>query len=305
MYEISILDLKKLKPKKREVYAHMLRQGYKYLFDNPDLLDSSNKNLMAVLATLNKVPVGLVIGEKKSKEELEIKSMYVEEEHKTKNLLVRMLKVLEAEFSAKDGRYMQAIYANTPFFMEEWEKTFIQLGWTGRRLAVVECYYDDGYNFHPSWLEKEYTLPPDFEIFPWKDLTEAESEAIKKAYSQKAIPDEVYPFAAGAVYEPLNSLGLRHEGKVVGWLITRQLDPETICYYSIYTDYEFHNRGFIIMLLIKALKLQQQSSFNKAIFRVNILKLPNLKWLRFVRKRLAPYGQYTEYYLAWHAIRSL
>lgn len=305
MYEIEILDLKHLKPKKKDIYQTMLRQGYKYLFTKQDLLDPSNENLLAVCATVEKVPVGLVIGERKTKEELEIKSMFVAEGHHKINLLTRMLKFLEEQFASLHGQYIRAFYPNTPSFAEEWEGVFTKAKWIGRRLAVVECYYGDGSKFHPSWYKKEYELPPDFEIFPWKDLKQEERVAIEKAYERKEIPDEVYPFAAGGVYEPMNSLGLRYHDKVIGWLITRQVDPNTICYYSIYTEYEYHNRGFIIQLLIHALKLQQQSSFNQAIFRVNIIQLPNLKWLRFVRKRLAPYATtYTEYYMAWQILDS-
>lgn len=304
MYEISQIEVRKIKPKKLPVYRQMIRQGYTFLFDNPDPLDPNNPNLMAVTAVLHKTPVGLVIGEKKPGHLLEVKSLYVDEKHKNKNLLVRMLKLLENEYGKKGGRYMQAMYAEEPLFLEEWEKTFTQLGWTAKRLAVVECFYGDGYSFHPPWLDKNYTLHPDFEIFPWKELTPEEAEAIQLAHKKHEIPDEVYPFSAGGLFEPMNSLGLRYRGKVVGWLITRRFDPDTICYYSIYTAMEFQNNGAIIKLLVHALKLQQQSSFKKAIFRVNVIQLPNLKWLKFIRRRLVPYTtKTTEYSLAWHVIR--
>lgn len=305
MYEITELEIRKIKPKKLAFYRGMIRQGYKYLFDNPDLLDPSNKNLMAVTATLHHTPVGLVIGEKKPGHLLEIKSLFIDEGHKNKNLLFRMLKFLEKEYVKNGGLYMQAMYAEEPLFLEEWEKTFTQLGWTAKRLAAVECFYEDGYSFHPPWLDKNYVLHPDFEIFLWKELTAEEAEAIKLAYKKRLIPEEVYPFSAGGLFEPMNSLGLRYKGKVVGWLITRRYDPDTICYYSIYTDLEFHHKGPIIKLLVHSLKLQQKSSFKKAIFRVNVIQLPNLKWLKFIRRRLVPYTtKTTEYSLAWHVISS-
>jgi hypothetical protein len=302
MYEIEVLDLKKMKPKKQPLYEALLRPGYQYLFDPLNLLDPHNNDLMAVTAKLHQTPVGLIIGEKKFKHLLEIKSLKVLEEHKNRNLPFKMLQALETEFVKHKGHYMQALYPNEPSFLEDWEKTFIQSRWTGKKLAAVECFFADGSAFHPDWYERSYTLPPEFEIFLWKDLTPAEAEEIKIACKNRISPAEVNPFVPGD-YEPLNSLGLRHQGKVVGWLITRRYDPNTICYYSIYTDIEFHNKGPIIQLLVHALRIHQNSSFKQAIFRVNVMQLPNLKWLRFVRKRLVPHAsRYTEYFLAWHAI---
>ncbi len=290
--------------KLKDDLSSLLFPGYQPLLEKPDLLDPQNQNLIVFGAFDKEIPVGLIVGNKTlGRNSLDIQSLFVFEKYKDQHLQYQLVKQLEEEYIKKGGSLVQALYPNRSPFLEEWEQPFIKLGWNGRSLSIIECYYENGDDFNPPWFEKNLLLPPNFEIFPWGELTSQDKSAILKAYEQRAIPEDVYPFAGDGVFEPLNSLGLRYQGNLIGWLITRRLDADTICYYSIYVDFDFHHKGPIIVLLSRALRLQQKAGIKHALFRVNLVQLPNLKWYHFVKRRLAPYAdRYTEFYLAWHKL---
>lgn len=79
------------------------------------------------------------------------------------------------------------------------------------------------------WLNKNYRFSPSFTFFPWQEITPEERLNLQKQQETSLwIPDELSPFKHEENLEPLNSLGLRYEGEVVGWVITHRLSPDTI-----------------------------------------------------------------------------
>ena len=300
-YEFKLLDPQTVKIE-RELLSKLLFPGYGPLFNPPDLLNPDNTNLMIMAARFRDKTVGLVIGEKITAFEsvLQIKSLFVDESHRDKNLPEKMLKLLVDTFYEEGGRTVQAIYPEEKIFIEEWEKAFISLKWRGKRLAVFECSFKDVRRFNPPWFDKPYILPKEFEIFLWENLTEEEKRKIEVAHAQGIIPNETYPFAKGISFEPTASFGLRINDTVIGWLLTCKLNPQTLSYHQLYCDPVYRKQGPIIFLLIKAIRHQQQSPIRQAIFRVNIIQLPTLHWLKFIKRRIAPYAdRVTPYYLAW------
>jgi GNAT superfamily N-acetyltransferase len=301
MFNIELVERRKLL-KNKEVYAPLILRGAEELIEPIDLLAADAHDFVSIAAFFHKKPIGLAIAEIiPGFDIMDVKSLFVIEEYKKHHLQLKMVQHLERLFAKQGGKMIHALYADAPPFLEEWEKTFIEAHWNGRRLAIIECFYDDSHKFHPKWFDKPYTLPPNFELFYWKDLTPEDKTEIERAYSQKIIPPEVYPFAGGGVFEPLNSLGIRYKGRVIGWIITRRLDDQTICYYSLYCEQEFRKKGPGMLLVTEAVRLQQKAMIKQALFRVNVLLLPSLDWFSLIKRRLVPYARrYTEFYLAWH-----
>jgi hypothetical protein len=94
--------------------------------------------------------------------------------------------------------------------------------------------------------------------------------------------------------ETINSLGLRYQGEVIGWIITHRPNPETIRYSNLYVDPRFYFKGFAISLLIKSMQLHQLTpDVPHALFEVNLTETEP-SWWNFVKRRLIPYATKTE-----------
>ena len=144
-------------------------------------------------------------------------------------------------------------------------------------------------------------LPPDYEIFPWQTLTSQERQLIEQQMQSDQQMQQSNPFLEESQIEPLNSLGLRHRGRVVGWLITHRITPNTIGYIQMYIDLRSQPLSHSLLLLAKAIQLQvDQAPGTRATFRVDI---DNTPMIRFVHRRLKPYLD--EVRTAWKATKIL
>jgi hypothetical protein len=70
------------------------------------------------------------------------------------------------------------------------------------------------------------------------------------------VPFNLSPFRLSHQFEPLNSLGIRKGGKVVGWLINHRIDSFTIQYSSIFVKAELQSQGLVLPLIWKAMDIQ-------------------------------------------------
>lgn len=283
----------------------LLLPGYVPLTDPVPLLNPRDSSLITIAVFCGNAPVGLIIAKQHPDfNVIEIHSLCVVEEHRTKNTALLMLEYLENIGKKSEETMLVAVYPNTPFFLQHWELPFIQAGWEGKQSVALECFFEDYSTFHPQWFERHYSLPEGFTLFLWKDLLPEEAEGIKRAVKAHRVPSSVDPFQGDASFEPSTSMGLRFQGCVVGWIITRLLQPDLLCYFSFFIEQSFEFKGVAIQLLIESVKRQQGASkpIHGALFRINLLTASS-SWIHFVRRRLAPHAsKVIEFTQAWKIV---
>ena len=88
--------------------------------------------------------------------------------------------------------------------------------------------------------------------------------------------------------EPINSLILRCNNNIAGWLTTHRIASDIIRYTRMFVDPDFQPLSRSILMLLKAIELQVQSQekIPKATFIVNS---ENTQMIKFTKKRLMPY----------------
>jgi GNAT superfamily N-acetyltransferase len=137
------------------------------------------------------------------------------------------------------------------------------------------------------FLQKKYVLPSDMEIFLWQEITSKERLVIEQTQSVKSwIKEQLYPFKHEESFEPLNSLGLRYRGEVVGWVLTKRLDVDTIAYNCMFVRKDLQRMGRGIALFVEAIKRQNMANIPKGIWEVN---QKNHLMIRFINKYMLPY----------------
>lgn len=155
-------------------------------------------------------------------------------------------------------------------------QTRLLIGKTDKRIAEA------------PWLD-DASLPDGFTVFPWTELTDEEREAIQRRQEEEEwYPQALTPFQVEDRLEPINSLGLRHQGRVVGWMITHRTAPDIIQYTSLFLEPELQGQGRALPLLTEAIRRQMAvvEEIPYGIFQVEVENEPMTK---FLNHYLRPY----------------
>lgn len=157
----------------------------------------------------------------------------------------------------------------------------------GLKTPCMILYFFDIFAFHPPWFDKEYPLPPGFSFLLWKDVDIKEKERLAILQERFSFHYFISPNAESSIIQPINSLGLLFEDKVVGWVITHTapFEPDTIRYSAFYVEPEYLAKGVAVPLLQKSIQLQQQSPLQWGFFTIN-LEYTEKRWLKFVNQRI-------------------
>lgn len=182
-------------------------------------------------------------------------------------------------------------HLKTHAIFAEWESetrlnaAFREGGWELPKMKF-EIYYTEMKAFNPSWF-KPSTLPQDYEIIAWDQMTPEEREQTEQWAEQDHYllsgQDEILP------REKINSLILRHKGKIAGWVETHRESPEIIRYTSLFLFPPYLYKGLAIPFLSESLQRHKLSQIPIAVFHLNLRDTPRT-WINFVHKKLAPHA---------------
>lgn len=166
------------------------------------------------------------------------------------------------------------------------EKILASQGWLPARTQVIKLYFDV-ISFNPRWLHYFSPLPESMQIFSWSELLPEDREHIEYLGSQRRFVPYLNPLRDEELILKEASVGLRQNGQIVGWSITKRVDASTICYAILYVDSELLYQSYGIRLLVESIRCQKNLQIPNALFEVN-LRAIDKSWGRFIKKRLMP-----------------
>lgn len=251
-----------------------------------------NSSMVAVGVHSSSKPAGLVLAEC-NRSWGEILSLFVVPEHRHCGLGKALLSSIEQEIYRRGCSQAKLIYMasdTTPYL----EQILARCNWSAPqpRMLVGSSTCMSGDNTPLVSAIKDclnrYFLPPAFSLFPWMELTSLEREAIQKQQGNlRWYPDILCPFKEEDIIEPCNSLGLRYQDQVVGWVITHRVAVDTVRYTSLFVRQDLQRLGRAIPLLLTSFLLQSETKeATKAVFTVAV---DNTPMIRFVHRRISPY----------------
>lgn len=287
MIDIKRLDLTSLNVSQLQSYEELTLPKFHDCLYSKQVI--SNTQSIVVAAYVDQRPVGLILASfYKALRIAEIHSLYVLEQYRRHKIGEKLLRTMQEELSKENCMLATFLYSAEDPSATLLEKIFGKLNWPEPRIYIIRCTFD-GRAFNPPWLHQEYHYPEGFEVFPWTELTTAEKSTLIRQMEQGVIQQAVNPFQDEEIIEPLNSLGLRYKGEVVGWMLTHRMAPDTIRYTSLYVQRQLHLKGPAIFLLCESIKRQVASDVPWAILEVNVMHT-ELSWLKFLKRRLMPYA---------------
>lgn len=294
MYVVKRLDLASLDAKIRQQYEALTLPKFHCCLQMKNPNGATPVTIIAIAATWNDEPVGLILATYYDKlHQAEVHSYFVTEAHRRKTIGTQLFQVLEAEARAKPCSFIFVRYPASESYSPYLEQILKHLDWTQPVKNIIHCNFDAN-TFSPPWWRRDYSYSSSLTVFPWKELTELDREKILSQIRRAVVHYSVSPFKEESTIEHLNSLGFRHEGEVVGWMITHRMDPDTIRYSALYIQPKFQMHGDAIKLLCDALWRHKASGIRYGLCEVNIT-MTKSKWINFVERRLMPYASSVTY----------
>lgn len=242
-------------------------------------------SLYGIAASENSKKVGLILAETLPEQNsAEVLSFFVEPDSRRLGIGTQLLHYLEAAFTKLGCPEVRLKYRATALTNLALEPMLQKRNWQKPETEFVLTKTSAAKLRSAPWVYK-YRLPEQFTVFPWTELTETEKARILQ---RKTYPDALSPFSDDPRLEPLNSVGLRYQGEVMGWAIAHRVAPDTIRYSVMFVEEPFQKMGRGFALLTEAVRRQLDSDipyFTAAVARDNI------EMLRCVDRYFKPYAE--------------
>jgi len=299
MYDLIRLENVSGLPNAAKLFESIVPPALHCCLQGKDPNDISETSIISIGAVYQGQPVGIAIASLyRHLHQVKLHHISVLPEHRNQHLARQMLEKLQITAKSEGGRYFIFDYKLEDPSTPALEKVLAACDWKPAKPFLIECLYNS-FTFDPPWIHTPYKLPTSMEEFLWSDLTKEERLQILHDERRGVIPLPVLPFRKEHLIEPLNSLGLRHEGRVIGWIITHRTSPDKIVYQALYIERSFHFLGPGVKLLIDSMLIQKKLPIQWAAFMLPLIQV-HPAWIQFINRRLIPYADnVTHYVQSW------
>ncbi|MEM9924894.1 MAG: GNAT family N-acetyltransferase [Cyanobacteria bacterium P01_D01_bin.50] len=269
-------------------FSALAYQGFTYPLFRPKLKAlQPNGSIVAIAASVSGKPAGLALAEiEDDGKSAKLLSLFVTASNRRQGIGSALLNRLEQELSTRECIKYEVIYIIGESTTVAWEHLLHSSGWKEFQSRMLVCKTTIDRIVDAPWMQKA-SLPASYTIFPWMEITSQERQIIKETQQANPwIPEDLIPFKHEENLEPLNSLGLRYQGQVVGWVITHRLAPDTIRYTCSFVRRDLQKMGRIIPMYVNSINKQIDAKIIKGIWTVPYI---HDGMVNFVNKRMKPY----------------
>ena len=277
MFTLSLLT-----PETGPQFASLTFGSFRQLLHAP-----SNGAVLALGASKGNEPVGLALAHlDASTASAELLSLFVAKDSRREGIGRALLARLDAELKAAGIRSVQAVYTNGKPSTPALEALLADAGWSEPIVRQHFFRADLAQLQSAPWIQ-EMRTPKGYEIFPWTELkAHEEAELLRSQAEDPWFPELLSPFQDAELFEAAGSVGLRHQGRVVGWMIAHRIAPSLLRYSHLYVAKEHQSFGRGVALVAHAVRGVRPAGTWEAICSVP-QEFPT--WLKFVKRRIAPY----------------
>jgi GNAT superfamily N-acetyltransferase len=232
-------------------YRHLL--GLEPVPRHPDEGDFRPVQPIAIGARQDDALVGLALAEvpvKGDRDSATLLSVFVDESYRRRGIGTALVEGVEAEVARRGHARLGVVYMTGRPLIDALETLLARRGWSppATRAMTMRATLDELRRMR--WYGRVRLPAPDFEIFPWTGLTSDEKQWL--ATSQRAQPwmtEGLEPWRHDhAGFDEISSVGLRHRGQVVGWVINHRLAGGVVRFSGAFVrrDHARHGRIFAL-----------------------------------------------------------
>jgi GNAT superfamily N-acetyltransferase len=212
---------------------------------------------VALGARVGGEPVALAIAEIREGQTAngEVLSLFVAPDFRGRGLGTALLDSMGAYLSRMGVEKVVGVYMTGQPGQQALERVLEKAGWSKPEIRQLTLRFTLEQARRTGWYGK-YPLEPGYTVFPWKDLSETEREALRE--SQRAtgwIKPDLEPWKHDAEgFEPVSSLGIRLNGELVGWIINHALDARVVRFTCSFIRKDLGRRGKIVPVYSEAIR---------------------------------------------------
>jgi GNAT superfamily N-acetyltransferase len=289
MYEFTQLDLTSLPSYNAFIPQEILKQ-----------ISALPKEIKLIIfgATQKSVPLGVCIA---SLEQNILEILHLAADHQNLEIATTLLSKTQEEAIRQGANIFTFAYPLDTPESPMIEKVLEANHWKGTRPFLIRGLFNPA-TFNAPIMQLNVQYPPGYKEFLWKNLKPRQRKDLLHREQQKHFSPAISPFSEEKILEPLNSLGLEHKGRVVGWAITHRVDPDTIRYSSVYVEPDLKLQGLATKLLADSMAIHIQNPTKWATVEVPYLFV-HPSWVHFFEKNILPAAiKITRYQQGWHTI---
>lgn len=225
--------------------------------------------LISVLAIKEKQLVGLLLVESKPEHQAAtIISFLVIPPERNKGIGTHLLQLLDRGLLEKGYNRVDVVYQSNWKSRKALEKLLKSQGWKDPQQRMILSYaHCENYRQAP-WINYDQ-LPQSYKIFVWSGITAEERRQIQEKQNTGWYPPELDPFQESDKLMEDLSVGLKHQGEVIGWNMTHSISPDTLQRTCFFLDSNHRLHNLALALSSKIIKLQMETDIPKSMFQVS------------------------------------
>ena len=239
---------------------------------------------IAVCANADDRAIGIAIAQIESTlPTARLKSLLVQEPYRHRGIGQRLLGSLEHHARAHGVRRLEATYAGQSPSTQTLSRMLRKAGWH-RPSEPAVIFTASTRILEAPWMSAR--AADKLELFAWSELTARDADELAAARATSPwFPDALGPFPEQPV-EPACSVGARHQGRVVGWMLLHRVDARTVRYSRLFVRSECRRQVCGVTLFAEALRRQHAAGIPLSICAVST---GNATMLRIMERRIEPY----------------
>lgn len=248
--------------------------------DSPGLAALSGE-LLGISAMAGGTMVALAIAERKGQSQATLTSLMVAPDFRCQGIATRLLFNLQRFLGEQGVQDLALRYHANARMDRHFEPLLQRLGWAPPRTEFVLIQSSAERLASTGWNTR-FPIAAPYTVFPWLEATRAD---LARASTLGATADLLPPATAQGL-EAAVSLGLRHHGDLVGWLIAHRIDAGTVRYSSYFVAPAHRGRARGLALLAEGFCRQQAAGIPRAKAAV---RRSNADAWRTFERRVLPY----------------
>lgn len=280
-------------------FAGMTFPAYRHFLDlepvrrHPQVPNTPLVMPVALGARVGDEPVALALAEIREGQtaNAEVLSLFVTPAYRGRGLGTALLDSMGVYLSRMGVDKAAGVYMTGQPGQQAVERVLEKAGWSRPEIRQLTLRFTLEQARRTGWYGK-YPLEEGYAVFPWKDLTEADREALRE--SQRAtgwIKPDLEPWKHDAEgFEPVSSLGIRLHGELVGWIINHALDERVVRFTCSFIRRDLGRRGKIVPVYTEAIR--RLSSYTGFVECTLTAPVRHRGMSAFVLRRCAPFASF-------------
>lgn len=177
-------------------------------------------------------------------------SVYVRPEDRRQGVAAALVRAVETAAQQRGLRELTAVYTTGKPGVEWMERTFSRLGWDRPEPASLVVRFSpkaglEAPVFGPALPRFQQGL----EIFPWAELTLEEEDEMRRSNGERCwIEPALEPWQFDRSQLDPSSIGARHQGLVVGWVLNHRILPGAVRFSASFMRADLSRQGKIVAL---------------------------------------------------------